>query len=154
MCKNSVVSGVVTVVVAVAISCGLCCMSCCKKNNIAVVDVQKVVESSKAVEEFRVAQQNAEKALQEWIEKSNAEVEKVKGEKEKTALINKYREEFEQKRANLQESNIQSLHKLDADMTAVIEKVAKAAGFNKAFPKNTVIFGGTDITEDVINAMK
>ena len=127
---------------------------CCRCNRVAVVDVQQVVAHSKVVAEFKESQAAKAMSLQEWVAKSNEEIGKLTSEKEKEALAAKYREELTQKQIAYQNEDIAKLQEIDADMTKLIEDVAKKAGYRKAFVKGTIIYGGTDITDKVIEALQ
>jgi Skp family chaperone for outer membrane proteins len=124
---------------------------CCKKTaKIAVVDVQRVVSQSRPVAELRQDVQAQMGSLQQWIEASNTEINNEKSPEEKEALTKQRQEELMQKQQLIQSDYAEKLQKLDADLTATIEKTAKAEGFNITLVKGSVATGGTDITEKVI----
>jgi len=148
--KKLVLTAAAAVVVSV-LTCGLLCCCC---NKVAIVDVQQVVAHSKSVAEFKETQAAKAASLQEWVAKSNEEIGKLTSEKEKEALAEKYREELAQKQAEYQSEDIARLQEIDADITKIIEDVAKKAGYKRAFVKGTIVFGGDDITEKVIEALQ
>ena len=145
---------VLTAVAAVVVSVLFCGLLCCRCNKVAVVDVQQVVAHSKVVAEFKESQAAKASSLQEWVAKSNEEIGKLTSEKEKEALAAKYREELTQRQIAYQNEDIAKLQEIDADITKIIEKVAKKEGYKKAFVKGTIIFGGEDITDKVIDALQ
>ena len=135
---------------AVVLGFFICCCCCCKKGDrIAVVDVQKIVGQSRPVAELRQDMQIQMNELQAWVSASNAEIEKAK-EGDKEALTQKYQAELQQKQQNLQKAQAEKLQQIDADITKLIEKVAKEEGFTVTLVKTTVATGGTDITDKVI----
>lgn len=142
---------VLIAIVAFVLGCVCCCSMCCKKTaKIAVVDVQRVVSQSRPVAELRQDVQAQMGSLQQWIEASNTEINNEKSPEKKEALTKQRQEELMQKQQLIQSDYAEKLQKLDADLTATIEKTAKAEGFNITLVKGSVATGGTDITEKVI----
>ena len=152
--KKLVITASASAAVAVVLSVLFCGLLCCKCDKTAIVDVQQVVSHSKVVAEFKDAQAEKAKSLQEWVAAHNEEISKLTSDKEKEALAEKYREELAQKQQAYQDEDIAKLQEIDADITKLIAKIAKEAGYKKVFVKGTIISGGTDITEEVIEAMK
>ena len=150
--KKIVVVAAAALILGVAAGALLTCYGCCK-DKVAVVDVQKVVASSKAVAEFKKEQRDSIADLQEWVKKTQEEVEKLDTEKKKQDLALKYREEFMLKQENLRQNEIDRLQEIDADITKLIIKVSKDQGYAQTFAKGNIIYGGTDITEKVIEAL-
>jgi len=145
--KKNILGYVVVAVVAVALCCGLCCK---KGAKVAVVDVQKVVSQSRPVAELRQDMQNQMAQLQEWVNKSNAEIDTEKDQEKKDALTKARQEELAQKQQIIQKDYAEKLKQLDESLTKIIEKTAKEEGFSVTLVKSSVAAGGTDITDKVI----
>ena len=142
---------VIVAVVAFILGCVCCCSMCCKKTaKIAVVDVQRVVSQARPVAELRQDVQTQMGNLQQWIDASNAEINKIESQEKKDALTKQRQAELSQKQQAIQSDYAEKLQKLDAELTATIEKTAKAEGFNMTLTKNSVATGGVDITDKVI----
>jgi len=145
---------VVVAVIAFILGCACCCSMCCKKTaKIAVVDVQRIVSQSRPVAELRQDVQSQMGNLQQWIDASNAEISNEKSQEKKEALTKQRQEELAQKQQLIQNDYAEKLQKLDADLTATIEKTAKEEGFNITLVKGSVATGGTDITDKVIEKL-
>ena len=71
-----------------------------------------------------------------------------------SALEEKYRNEINRQKLALDTSYNQKLTAIDSKIkTAVVEK-ARSMNYNIVLPKNTVLFGGDDITEQVATIIK
>lgn len=141
---------VLAVIIVAALVC--CCkFFCCKKGDrIAVVDVQRVVAQARPVAELRQDMQAKMGGLQEWVNASNATIEKETSKEKKDALTKQYQEELSQKQQAIQQDYAQKLQQLDSEITKIIEETAKSEGFSITLIKASVAVGGTDITDKVI----
>lgn len=120
----------------------------------AVVDVQRVVSSSSDVTRLKEDQERKLLALQEWIKGPNEALEKEKDEKKKAELAEKFQRELEEKRQEIQLNYIKDLQRIDSKITGIIETAAKAEGFSMSFSKGSLLHGGTDITDKVLELVK
>ena len=68
-------------------------------------------------------------------------------------MANKYATELNQKKQALQLEYVQKLQQIDAKITEIIKSVADKKGFKMVFTKNSLVVGGTDITEEVIQEL-
>ena len=121
---------------------------------VGVVDVQAVVSKSAQVQALKTEQQQKLTELQKWLETVRADVEKQQTKEGKEKLIKKYDADFAKKQEAIKKDYAAKLQKIDKDITAVINKEAKAKGYTMVFPKGTVLYGGDDITNDIIKLVK
>lgn len=92
--------------------------------------------------------------MQATIEKARAEIAKEKDPAKVSALEEKYRNEINKQKLALDTSYNNKLTAIDNKIkTAVVEK-ARSMNYNMVLPKNTVLFGGDDITEQVSTIIK
>lgn len=121
---------------------------------VAVVDIQKIVLNSNEVKNLKTEQEKKVKNMQATIEKAKAEMAKEKDPAKLSALEEKYRAEINKQKLAMDKEYNEKLAAVDNNIkTAVIEK-ARAMNYNMVLPKNTVLFGGDDITEQVAPAVK
>jgi Skp family chaperone for outer membrane proteins len=59
-----------------------------------------------------------------------------------------------QKREKIETDYAQKLKQIDASISQQIEQQAKAKGYNLVLSKGIVLFGGDDITNDIIKVVK
>ena len=120
----------------------------------AVVEVTRVVAQSSEVQALKTEQQQKLTELQKWLETVRADVEKQQTKEGKEKLIKKYDADFAKKQEAIKKDYTARLEKIDKDITAVIYKEAKAKGYTMVFAKGTVLYGGDDITNDIIKLVK
>ncbi len=122
--------------------------------SIAIVDVQKVVSSSSQVTALKKEQEMKAKSLMEFIEKARKEVAATTDTKKKAALEEKYSKELNSRKEAIDKAYAEKLKAIDANITKQIETVARNNGYNMILAKGVVLYGGKDITDVVIKAVK
>lgn len=116
---------------------------------VAVVDIQKVVANSTEIKALKAEQEKQVQNLQNTIDKARAEIANEKNPAKISQLEEKYRKEISDAKLALDTSYNQKLTAIDSKIkTAVVEK-ARSMNYNIVLPKNAVLFGGDDITEQV-----
>ena len=123
-------------------------------HSIAVVDVQKVVASSSQVAALKKEQETKAKSLIEFIEKARKDVAATTDTKKKAALEEKYTKELNNKKEAIDKAYAEKLKTIDNNITKQIETTAKNGGYSIILAKGVVLYGGTDITDQVIKAVK
>ena len=121
---------------------------------IAVVDIQQIVANSKEITALKLDQQKQMQNMQATIEKARTEISKEKDPAKISQLEEKYRNEINKETFALDKSYNDKLTAIDSKIkTAVVEK-ARSMNYNMVLPKNTVLFGGDDITDQVATILK
>lgn len=121
---------------------------------VAVVDIQRIVADSSEIKALKLEQDKQVKNLQATIEKAKNEMSKEKDPVKISQLEEKYRNEINKQKLALDASYNEKLTAIDSKIkTAVVEK-ARSMNYNMVLPKNTVLFGGDDITEQVATIIK
>lgn len=123
-------------------------------SNIAYVDVQKVVSSSSQVQALKKEQQTKVKEFMKSLEKARKEVAAVSDLKKKQALEDKYNKEFVNKKDKMESDYTAKLKIIEDSISNKIAEQAKAKGYDMVVSKGIVLYGGDDITEDVIKVVK
>lgn len=121
---------------------------------VAIVDVQQVVSSSKQVQDLKKEQRAKTEEVIKYIDKARKDVAAVKDEKQKKALEEKYNKELMAKRDKLEKDYTTKLAAIDKNISATIDVKAKAENYNLVLAKGVVLYGGTDITAEIIKAVK
>ena len=121
---------------------------------VAIVDIQRVVANSNEIKTLKLEQEKQIQNMQLTINKARAEISKEKDPAKIAALEEKYRNEINNQKLALDESYNKKLTAIDSKIkTAVVEK-ARSMNYNIVLPKNTVLFGGDDITDQVATIIK
>lgn len=121
---------------------------------VAVVDIQKIVANSSEINALKAEQEKQLQNMQTTIDKARADIAKEKDPAKIASLEEKYRKEINEQKLALDTSYNNKLTAIDNKIkTAVVEK-ARSMNYNIVLPKNTVLFGGDDITEQVSSIIK
>ena len=118
-----------------------------------VVDIQWLVSHIKEVQILRQEHQANLAALQQWVKAANAEIAAQSVSEDKNSLAQKYQQELSQKQQAMQQSHLQKVQAVDANLSKLIADVAKKENLDYVFAKGTLVFGGQDITQKVADAM-
>ncbi|MBQ8672257.1 MAG: OmpH family outer membrane protein [Alphaproteobacteria bacterium] len=122
--------------------------------NIAVVDVQAIVNSSAQVKSLREAQSSKVNELNIWLQNAQNEVNAEQDKERQQALLQKYNAEFALKRRDIALQYQQELKAISNSISQTVETEAKKKGYSMVIAKNIVIYGGVDITEDIAKMVK
>ena len=123
-------------------------------NNIAVVDVQKVVASSAQVKALKADREAKIKDLASFVKTARTNVAKEKNAEKKKALEAKYNKELNTKRDAIQKDYAKKLANIDKSISATIAQKAKAANYSMVIAKGVVLYGGQDITNEIAKVVK
>ena len=116
---------------------------------IATVDIQKIVANSTEIKSLKTEQEKKMQNMQSIIDKARTEISKEQDPVKIAQLEEKYRNEINNQKLALDTSYNTKVKAIDSKIkTAVVEK-ARSMNYNIVLPKNTVLFGGDDITDEV-----
>lgn len=121
---------------------------------VAIVDIQKIVANSNEVKNLKAEQDKKLKTMQATIDKARAEMAKEKDPAKLAALEEKYRNEINKQKLAMDTEYNNKLTAIDNNIKAAVIEKARAMNYNMVLPKNTVLFGGDDITDQVSPAVK
>ena len=121
---------------------------------IAVVDVPAVVNKSAQVQALKKEQQTKMQDLEKWLKTVRADVEKQQTQEGKEKLVKKYDAEFAKKKEAIAKNYQTKLQEIDKSITATIASQAKLKGYDMVITKGTVLYGGDDITQDIMKVVK
>ena len=123
-------------------------------NNIAVVDIQTVVNASAQVKALKEEQATKVKELNLWLQSAQNEVNTEQDKEKQQALLQKYNAEFALKRRDIALQYQQELKIVSDNISQTVAKEAEKKGYSMVIAKNIVIYGGIDITEDIAKIVK
>ena len=121
---------------------------------IAVVNVPKIVEASSQVPALKREQQSKMQEIQKWLDTVRADVQKQSTKENREKLIKKYDVEFTKKQDLINKSYATKLQAIDKSITETITKEAKTLGYNMVIAKSVVLYGGKDITSEIMKKVK
>ncbi|MBP5215076.1 MAG: OmpH family outer membrane protein [Alphaproteobacteria bacterium] len=120
----------------------------------AVVDVQRVVVSSKDVAALKNARDMQIQNLRKMADDANEEIKKEKDEVKKKELSEKYLQEINVKKEEFDKEYAAALQASDKTLNDVINSVANKEGMGVILNKASVVNGGADITDAVIEMVR
>lgn len=136
------------------------------QEGIGIIDVQRILEKSpllKALENAQREVAQAEKNLIEFRNKKLKELQEKQAnltQEEFTKLKRKYEDEImakakgEEQKLNKRKQEIKNMkEKLEKEVESIVKAVAQKKGLKMVINKQLVLFGGQDITADVIQEM-
>lgn len=126
----------------------------CFSPRIAMVDVAQIVGKSSEIAKVQENQQQRLQQLQEWVSTVQSEVSKERNKQKQAELAQKYDEELQQKKIEIQEAYNTEIKAIDEKMTHLISKKAKKKGYNVVLTKSSVLTGTKDLTDVVLEAVK
>ena len=122
--------------------------------SVAVVDVPAVVSASAKVQALKKDQQTKAQDIIKFIEKARKDVASITDANKKKAAEEKYNKELMTKKEKMDSDYAAKLKELDDSISNQIIEKAKADGYNIVLSKGIVLYGGTDITQEVIKVIK
>ena len=157
MKKTSITASKILSIAALAIVLGLSTVNIASaKDNagysVAVVDVQKVVESSPQINALKTEHKNKIDDLTAFVESAKADLAKQTDAAKRKTLEDGYNKELNAKKTVLDNEFVKKLSEIDKQITASIK--AKSSSFDLVLAKSSVLNGGTDITNDIIKSLK
>ena len=140
-------------ILAIVSSCGSA-LADTVAGKVALVDVPKVVSSSSQVKKLKDERAKKMEELSKWISNAQKDIEKQKVDADKQKLIKKYDAELAKKRAANDKDYSQKLVNIDNSISETISNYAKANGYDIVLAKTVVLYGGTDVTDEIIKIVK
>lgn len=122
--------------------------------NIAVVDLQKVVDNSAQVKTLKNEHTAKIKELNGIITKAQEEIAKQTDTKKIVEIQDKYTNQFNNKKAEIDKIYTSKLANIETQIQSEIEKKAKADGYDFVFAKSVALYGGKDITKEISGMVK
>lgn len=122
--------------------------------NVAIVDVPQLVSSSAQVQALKKEQQAKAEEMVKFIEKARKDVADITDATKKKAAEDKYNKEFQTKKEKMDKEYADKLKAIDDSITKQINDQAKAKGYDLVLSKNMVLFGGKDITAELVKTIK
>lgn len=122
--------------------------------NIAVVDLQKVVDNSAQVKTLKNEHTAKIKELNGIVTKAQEEIAKQTDTKKIVEIQDKYTNQFNNKKAEIDKIYASKLANIETQIQSEIKKKAKADGYDFVFAKSVALYGGKDITNEISGMVK
>ena len=119
------------------------------EDNIAVVDLQKIVSSSNQVKQLKQEHAKKMEELNKIIVNARGEISNETDSAKILQLEEKYTKEFNTKKTALDNDYNSRLSSIEKNIKEEIAKKAKAENYDYVFAKSVLLYGGKDITSEI-----
>ena len=138
---------------------------------VGIIDIQRILSGSSLMKALEAAQKDVAGAEQELLKFRQGKLEELQGMQKQVAEGKMTQEAFVQKQREFEDQVMQRVKSeqgrlekkkeeirkmkegLEKDVETAVTKVAGSKGLEMVINKQLVMFGGTDITDDVIKAL-
>ena len=119
------------------------------EDNIAVVDLQKIVSGSNQVKQLKQEHAKKMEELNKIIVNARGEISNETDSAKILQLEEKYTKEFNTKKTALKNDYNSRLSSIEKNIKEEIAKKAKAENYDYVFAKSVLLYGGKDITSEI-----
>ena len=119
------------------------------EDNIAVVDLQKIVSGSNQVKQLKQEHAKKMEELNKIIVNARGEISNETDSAKILQLEEKYTKEFNTKKTALENDYNSRLSSIEKNIKEEIAKKAKAENYDYVFAKSVLLYGGKDITNEI-----
>ena len=136
---------------------GVLLLSTCQvfaDDKIAVVDLQQLVSNSGQVKQLKQEHSKKMAELDKIIVNARGEIANEKDQAKILLLEDKYMKEFNTKKEALERDYNNRLSSIEKNIKSEISKKAQKDGYDYVFAKSVVLYGGKDITGELVNNIK
>ena len=154
MKKNLITALMCTFAFALGIGINNIAMSDMDSAKIAYVDVNKLISGSNIITNAQKTRENQTKEMLKWYDKASADIQKQQTPDGRQALVKKYEAQLTQKKTAIKDAYSKEIKKADTQMENAISQKAKELGYSLVFRKESLLFGGNDITSQVLPLIK
>lgn len=124
------------------------------EDKIAVVDLQQIVSNSSQVKALKQEHNRKVSELDKILVNARGEIANETDQAKVLLLEDKYMKEFASKKEALERDYNNRLSAIEKNIKNEITKKAQKDGYDYVFAKSVVLFGGKDITNEIVNNIK
>ena len=125
-----------------------------KVSQLGIINVQALVSQTPSVVALREEEMKKRGELQQWVNGVNQEIAAEADATKKAELTQKYQAELNERQQKMQAEYVEKVQKIDAEILKLIENVAKKENVEYIFNTGSLLFGGKDLTQQAIDALK
>ena len=121
---------------------------------VGYVNVSKLLSSSKALKAAQDQEVKSTKEMLKWYDTVMADIQKQQTKEGKEALIKKYEPQLTQKKKAIKDTYAKKVNEVDKQLDGAITQKAKELGYDLVFRKDSLLYGGDDITASILPLVK
>ena len=122
--------------------------------DIAVVDLHQIVSNSSQVKQLKQEHSKKIAELDKIIINARGEISNESDPAKVLLLEDKYMKEFNSKKEALERDYNNRLSSIEKNIKAEISKKAQKDSYDYVFAKSVVLYGGKDITDELLQSIK
>lgn len=126
----------------------------CADEKFAVVDLQQLVSNSAQVKQLKSEHSKKIAELDKILVNARGEISNEKDPAKVLLIEDKYMKEFNIKKEALEKDYNNRLANIEKNIKSEISKKAQKDGYDYIFAKSVVLYGGKDITSEIIGNIK
>lgn len=121
---------------------------------IGYVNVSQLLTASKVLKAAEDQRTKDTKEMLKWYDTASADIQKQSSASGRQALIKKYEAQLTQKKKTIKDAYSKKVSEVDSQLDKAITQKAKSLGYDIVLRKDSVLFGGTDITSQIMPLVK
>ncbi len=121
---------------------------------IGYINVSKLLENSKVLKAAEEQRTKDTKEMLKWYDTASADIQKQATPQGRQALIKKYESQLTTKKKTIKDAYSKKVSEVDSQLEKVITQKSKALGYTLVLRKDSVLFGGVDITNQIVPLVK
>ena len=121
---------------------------------IGYVNVAKLLETSKALKAAENQRTKSTTEMLKWYDTASADIQKQTTPEARKNLVKKYEDQLTKKKTAIRDAYTKKVSEIDKQLNDVITQKASAMGYNIVLRKDAVLFGGDDITAQILPLVK
>ena len=121
---------------------------------VAIVDVQQIVTNSQNIQKITKDNQAKVEELIKYVEDARKDLTSITDPAKKKAAEEKYNKTFKEKKEKIDKDYNAKLKEIDESITKEINSYAVNNGYNLVLPKGISLYGGEDITNQLMKNIK
>ena len=123
-------------------------------DDLAVVDLQRLVGTSSQVKQLKQEHSKKIAELDKILVNARGEIANEKDPAKVLLIEDRYMKEFNTKKEALERDYNNKLSLIEKNIKTEITKKAQKDGYDYVFAKSVVLYGGKDITNELVNVIK
>ncbi len=124
------------------------------EDDVAVVDLNRIVENSEQVKQLKQEHSKKIAELDKIIVNARGEIANENDPAKVLLLEDKYMKEFNKNKESIEKDYNFKLSVIEKNIKEEINKKAQKDGYDFVFAKSVVLYGGKDITNELLNSIK
>lgn len=120
----------------------------------AVVDVKKVINNSKSVKELKETRKTQKETVLKFVKDGNAQVDAETDAVKKEALKKKLNNDLKYMTKTYDKKYQDGLAQVNSEISSEISKVGKEKKYDLILTTDAVLYGGENITKEIVKAVK